>query len=67
MPQDKRFIAATSWQRAGNSACCAALRDNDAAVLERLAQLSNAPRRFRQLVQEQNAVMRQGNLAGPRR
>ena len=40
----------------------------DAAILERLAEhFQDAARKLRQLIEEQHAVMRERDLAGPRR
>ena len=65
--QGQRFIVATSWKRAGKSACPCDAGDRDDAVLERLAQrLERRPLELRQLVEEQDAAMREARLTRPR-
>jgi hypothetical protein len=50
-----------SVKRAGNSTCPAQPRDDDPAVLERLAErLQRNASELRQLVEEQDAVMHEG-------
>ena len=64
IPHGHGFIAATSWNRAGNVSRPAGPDDRDATVLERLAQrLQDVPVELRQLVEEQDAVIREGHLA----
>ena len=66
-PHGHGFIAATSWNRAGNSACRAARDSTMWPALERLAQhLEHVAVELRQLVEEQHAVVRQRDLARPR-
>ena len=63
-PHGHGFIAATSWNRAGNVIARPARAIDDAPVLERLAQrLEHVAVELRQLVEEQDAVIGQGDLA----
>ena len=65
-PQGHGFIAATSTKRAGNTAVRAARATMMRAVFERLAQhFQRPPVEFRQLVEEQHAVVGEADLAGP--
>ena len=67
-PQGQRFIAATSWNRAGNDARPSTRETDHDAVLERLAQrLEHRPCELRELVEEEHAVVREARLARPRR
>ena len=66
-PHGHRFIVATSWKRAGKSACPCDPRDRDDAVLERLPQrLERRPLELGQLVEQQDAAMREARLARTR-
>ena len=66
-PHGQRFIVATSWKRAGKSAMPWARAMLTIAVLERLAQrLERRPHELGQLVEQQDAAVREARLAGPR-
>ena len=64
-PHGQGFIAATSWKRAGKDRRPAHPRDRDPTVLHRLAErLEDITAEFRQLVEEEDALVRQGDFAG---
>ena len=64
-PHGHGFIAATSWNRAGKRRRPAGPGDRDAALLERLAErLEDVAIELGQLVEEQDALVGQRDLAG---
>ena len=60
-------MAAASMNRDGKVSDMAGARDGDRVIFQRLAHhFQNVARKFRQLVQEEHAVMGQRNFAGAR-